>query len=154
MNEKRVTTKQRKAVAKRAKGCCEYCLSQVRFATESFSVEHIKPRSRGGKTSLANLALACFGCNGHKHAKIEALDPISGKIIPLYHPRKQKWPDHFCWNDDFSFIMGVTSTGRATIEALKLNREGLVNLRKVLYAVGEHPPIKSIQIKKPDHQNW
>jgi hypothetical protein len=30
--------------------------------------------------------------------------------------------------------------GRATVEALRLNREGLVNLRRILYAAGEHPP--------------
>jgi hypothetical protein len=26
------------------------------------------------------------------------------------------------------------------VEALQLNREGLVNMRRVLYAIGEHPP--------------
>jgi len=37
-------------------------------------------------------------------------------------------------------IIGLTPTGRATVEVLKLNREGLVNLRQVLYAAGKHPP--------------
>jgi len=27
-----------------------------------------------------------------------------------------------------------------TVETLNLNREGLVNLLKILYATGEHPP--------------
>ncbi len=30
---------------------------------------------------------------------------------------------------------------RATIEALHLNRPALINLRRVLYVVGEHPPV-------------
>jgi len=121
MSDKRVPAKQRRAIIERAQGCCEYCYSQVRFAIASFSVEHIIPQSRGGKTDLDNLALACFGCNGHKHTKIEALDPISGQIVKLYNPRKQKWYDHFRWNDDFTLVMGLTSIGRATVEALRLN---------------------------------
>jgi hypothetical protein len=37
-------------------------------------------------------------------------------------------------------LVGLTPTGRATVETLKLNREGLINLRRVLYVMGEHPP--------------
>jgi hypothetical protein len=44
------------------------------------------------------------------------------------------------WNEDASLVIGRTPTGRATIEALRLNRPELVNLRRVLFAVGEHPP--------------
>jgi len=141
MPEKRITAKQRRTVVERARGCCEYCRSQARFATQSFSVEHIIPRSRGGKTSLDNLALACEGCNSHKHAKVEGYDVVTGKTVPLYHPRRQRWRQHFRWNDDFTLIVGITPTGRATAETLQLNREGLVNLRRVLYTVGEHPPV-------------
>jgi 5-methylcytosine-specific restriction endonuclease McrA len=102
-------------------------------------VEHIKPRSQDGKTTLDNLALACQGCNGHKHTKTEGYDPVSSEIVPLYHPRQQVWQDHFRWNDDFTLIVGLTPVGRATVEALQLNRESLVNLRQILYAMGEHP---------------
>jgi hypothetical protein len=35
---------------------------------------------------------------------------------------------------------GLTPTGRASIEALHLNRLGLLNLRRLLYTIGEHPP--------------
>jgi hypothetical protein len=41
MSEKRVTAEQKKAVAKRANQCCEYCRSQLRFAMQPFSIEHI-----------------------------------------------------------------------------------------------------------------
>lgn len=141
MSEERVTIQQRRAVAARANGICEYCRSQARFATQSFSVEHIIPRSLGGKTSLDNLALACPGCNAHKHTKIDGRDPMSLGRVPLYHPRHQKWSEHFAWSDDFTLIIGITPTGRATVEALHLNRKGLINLRQVLYVSGEHPPL-------------
>ncbi len=141
MPEKRVTAGQRRIVTERADGCCEYCRSQSLFATEPFSVEHIIPRFLGGRTSPENLALACQGCNAHKHVRIRGYDSVSGKEVPLYHPRTQRWGEHFGWNDDFTLIIGMTPIGRATTETLRLNREGLVNLRRVLYAAGRHPPL-------------
>lgn len=145
MPESRVTAQQKKAVAERANRCCEYCRSQVRFAIQPFSIEHIIPRSAGGETALDNLALSCQGCNNHKYNKTEGRDPVSGDTVPLYHPRKQRWSNHFAWNDDFTLIIGLTPTGRSTVETLQLNREGVVNLRRVLYAMGEHPPIEPNQ---------
>jgi hypothetical protein len=140
MNEERVPAALRTAAAVRARDCCEYCRSQARFAMQAFAIEHIDPRSQAGATSLENLALACQGCNGHKYNKTHSFDPVSGETVALFHPRKQSWRDHFTWNDDCTLIVGLTPTGRATVEALRLNRAGLVNLRRVLYAGGEHPP--------------
>ena len=140
MPENRVTAQQKKAVVERARGCCEYCRSQARFAIQPFSVEHVIPKSRDGQNTLDNLALACQGCNNHKYTKTEGRDPVTDDIVPLYHPRQQRWRDHFAWDDSFTLIIGLTPIGRATVEALRLNREGLVNLRQILYAVGEHPP--------------
>lgn len=130
----------RQEVAKRAGGCCEYCRSQAKYAMQSFSIEHIVPLSKGGLTTASNLALACQGCNNHKYTKTSGHDPISEAIVPLFHPRNQHWNDHFSWNDDFTLVIGITPTGRATVEELGLNREGVVNLRRILYEVGEHPP--------------
>ena len=138
----RVTAEQRRRTAERAQGYCEYCRSQTRFATQPFSVEHIIPRSRGGETVLENLAFACQGCNNYKYTKTKARDPVSASIVRLYNPRQQKWRDHFMWNADYTLIIGLTAIGRATVEALRLNREELVNLRRVLYAMGEHPPLE------------
>lgn len=143
MSESRVTAQQKKAVAERAKGCCEYCISQARFAIQSFSVEHIIPRSLDGETTLNNLALSCQGCNNHKYNKTEGRDPVSGDVVQFYHPRQQLWSEHLAWNEDFTLLIGLTPTGRATVEALQLNREGVVNLRRVLYTMGEHPPSES-----------
>ena len=140
---KRVSAQQRQTVTQRANGCCEYCQSQVRFATQPFSVEHILPVSKSGGSNLANLALACQGCNNHKYNKTEAIDPVGGKPVPLFHPRQHAWEVHFAWNDDYSLVVGKTAVGRATVETLKLNRESLVNLRQILYAVDQHPPSSS-----------
>lgn len=140
MSERRPTTQQKRIVMERARGFCEYCRSSVHFSPDPFSVEHIKPFSRGGKTTLGNLAFSCQGCNYHKYTHTEGYDPMAEKNTPLFHPRKQKWSDHFTWSEDFTLILGITPTGRATIETLQLNREGCTNLRRVLYAFDEHPP--------------
>jgi len=102
MAKPRITARQKKAIVERARGCCEYCRSQARFAMQPFSVEHIIPQSQGGQNKLDNLALSCQGCNNHKYTKTEGRDPVSGDIVPLFHPRRQRWRDHFVWNDDFT----------------------------------------------------
>lgn len=140
MTEARVTNSQKQAVAQRANYCCEYCLSQLRYSPDPFSIEHITPLSRGGLNRMDNLAFACQGCNSRKYTSTTAIDPISGEMVSLYHPRQERWNDHFAWNDDFTRMLGLTPTGRATIESLQLNRDGVVNLRQVLHTIDKHPP--------------
>lgn len=140
MPRKRVTAQQRQRIIERAKGQCEYCRCPADFATQSFSVEHIIPASRGGKTILDNLALACPGCNAHKYIKTEVPDPIDRTLVPLYNPRTQKWQDHFRWNEESTRIIGLTPIGRATVDTLQMNRPGVMNIRRILFITGLHPP--------------
>jgi len=135
-----ISSSLRQLVRARAKGCCEYCLSQEDYSPERFSIEHIYPCSKGGSSDLDNLALSCQGCNNCKYTKTHALDPVTKELVRLYHPRQDRWNAHFTWNEDYSTLVGLTSVGRATIDALKLNRLGLVNLRQALYQVKIHPP--------------
>src|SRR6516225_1141199 len=124
MREPRVTNAQRQAVYERARERCEYCRCLDVVSTERFAVDHIVPKVRGGKTQLDNLALCCRGCNEHKGDQIEAVDPQTGRVVALFHPRRQRWRRHFAWSEDLTQVIGLTSTGRATVEALRLNREG------------------------------
>jgi hypothetical protein len=139
MAEHRPTTAQKRRVTERASGCCEYCRSQLRFSMQSFAIEHLDPEQEGGE-DLANLALSCQGCNNHKYTHTSGRDPVTGQTFPLFHPRQQRWSEHFAWSSDCTLVVGLTPTGRATVETLCLNREGLVNLRRVLFGAGEHPP--------------
>ena len=102
-------------------------------------MEHITPRSKGGTNDSDNLANACQGCNNHKFVSTEAVDPLTGEFVPLYHPRRDHWLDHFGWDEDYTLVVGLTPTGRATVEKLKLNRKGVVNLRRLLHERGLHP---------------
>ena len=135
-----ISPSKRKEVIERANFLCEYCISSQDFSPTSFSIEHIHPKSRNGSDEMENLALACQGCNSYKSDKITAIDPISGQNVPLYNPRKDVWEEHFLWDEDFTKIVGTTAKGRATVELLKLNRQEVVNLRKLLHLFGEHPP--------------
>lgn len=140
MPESKISPTLRAAVAERARKCCEYCRAQERYSPDSFSVEHILPISKGGSSDLSNLAFACQGCNNRKYISTKANDPVTQQSVALYHPRQQNWIGHFAWNENCSEVLGLTATGRATVNKLKLNRPGLVNLRKILYNLEEHPP--------------
>lgn len=140
MPEPRLTPEQKQFVAARAGYCCEYCVSQVRYAPDPFAVDHIIPRATGGTNDDSNLAYACFGCNSRKFTSTTATDPVTGESVALYHPRQHHWYENFAWNIDFTLLLGLTPTGRATIIRLDLNREGVVNLRQMLHSLGKHPP--------------
>lgn len=133
----------RRFVTTRAQGCCEYCRSQEAYATERFSIEHIHPRAAGGMTVPDNLALACQGCNGHKAVTHTAPDPQTGELVALFHPRQHNWSQHFTWSEDKLQVLALTSTGRATVVRLRLNRPSLINLRRALLAIGVHPPAET-----------
>jgi hypothetical protein len=60
--------------------------------------------------------------------------------VSLFNPRRQRWQDHFAWSEDTTMVIGLTPVGRASIIALRLNRPEAVNLRRVLFGIGEHPP--------------
>ena len=126
-------------MAERARWRCEYCLSPAAYSTQPFEIDHIIPRSKNGGTTPENLAFSC-GCNSYKSDKTRARDPQTGRTVSLFHPRRQRWLQHFAWSTDALRILGRTAIGRATVETLQLNRPELINLRRILRAVGEHPP--------------
>ena len=129
----------RAQVVTQAGGVCEYCRYPEEFNSGRFSVDHILPRVRGGIDDLNNLALSCRNCNERKQDATEAQDPLTEESVPLFHPRRDRWEDHFAWSDDFRHIIGLTPTGRATIARLQTNHSGVVRQREVLHQLGLHP---------------
>jgi hypothetical protein len=128
----------KRAVVARAKLRCEYCGLAQAGQEAAFHVDHIVPVVAGGPTSLDNLALACVSCSLRKGARRSAVDPKTQKSVALYHPRLQNWGDHFEWRG--CKVLGISSTGRATISALRLNRILIVEIRKEEALLGRHPP--------------
>jgi hypothetical protein len=90
-------------------------------------IEHIIPKVHGGGDDLDNLALACIDCNLHKGPNLTGVDPETGRTTPLFHPRHQRWEDHFEWVG--ISLLGKTPIGRTTIRVLDMNSEDKLVLR-------------------------
>ena len=139
LKRKKFSQAERDFIALRAHNCCEYCLILHDYSPDSFEIEHIISLFEDGTNDSLNLAFSCGGCNNRKRDKIKAIDPETQIITSLFNPRTDKWHEHFRWADNFSIVEGITPQGRATVDFLKINRKGLVNLRKALFAYGVHP---------------
>ncbi len=135
-----MTAKVRAAVRDRAGCCCEYCRTQDAYCPDPFTIDHVIPQSKDGPSDLTNLAYACHGCNGSKHAATHHVDPATGQEAPLYNPRVDRWEQHFVWSADLMLALAISDVGRATVERLKLNRPQVQNLRGALIEIGRHPP--------------
>jgi len=61
----------------------------------------------------------------------------------LFHPRQDRWLEHFRWDETGIHLLGLTPTGRATIVALNMNNEVVVTARQRWVSVGWHPPDES-----------
>jgi hypothetical protein len=135
-----VTEAVRAEVEARAGFRCEYCRLARRGQVATFPVDHPVPQSGGGATEMGNLALACPHCNGHKWAHTTGTDPATGKAIPLFNPRKDRWEDHFrCSQADAAILEGKTPCGRGTIDRLQMNHPNLVDIRCLLAALELFP---------------
>ena len=135
-----IPTELRRQIVVLERGCCAYCQSAESLMGVTFEIEHILPISAGGATELANLCLSCPSCNRHKSNRLFANDPQSGVDVPLYHPRQQIWAEHFAWNNEAIIVIGKTATGRATIQALQINRPAIIRLRRYWTILHLHPP--------------
>lgn len=126
----------RAGVRKRAESRCEYCRLHEDDDVLAFHVEHIISVKHGGRDAIDNLALACQQCNLHKGANLTGIDPESGELTPLYHPRQQDWSDHFLEHADR--IVGITAIGRTTVRVLQMNDPDRMRTRWL--ACGPRPP--------------
>ncbi|MEH2319491.1 HNH endonuclease [Nostoc sp.] len=118
---------------------CAYCRTAEALTVTTFEFEHIIPLSAGGGTVFENLCLACPSCNRYKATRQTAIDPNTQDQVKLFNPQQQLWADHFTWSEDTTEIVGLTTIGRATILALKMNRLQLTRVRKMWVRMGEHP---------------
>ncbi|AFW92822.1 HNH endonuclease signature motif containing protein [Dolichospermum sp. UHCC 0684] len=119
---------------------CEYCRTSSRLTGMPLVMDHILPSSLGGNDERENLAACCYRCNEFKGAKITANDPVKNESISLFNPRLQRWLDHFQWANGGTHIIGITAIGRATVLALRLNNEDVVQARAIWISLSWHPP--------------
>ena len=141
MSPRSISTSIRRRVREAAGNRCGYCQSSQRYVLGLLEIEHIIPKARGGSDDETNLWLACRMCNSFKGAQERGRDPLSGRRVRLFHPRRQRWRRHFSWSEDGTRIIGRTACGRATVIALQLNHVIAVMVRREWVAAGWHPPV-------------
>jgi hypothetical protein len=127
----------RRLVFERAGGCCEYCRMQVADRLLPFEIDHVIAEKHGGATNADNLSLACYRCNGFKGSDIASADPVTGAATFLFHPRRQRWDDHFRLDD--TTITPLTPEGRVTVFLVRLNAPIQLEQRTLLIAEGRYP---------------
>lgn len=123
-------------VRERAERRCEYCrFREGHLPLWPFHLDHIIARQHGGEDDESNLAWSCHRCNLCKGTNLTARDPDSTAIVPLFHPRTERWEDHFALRE--GRIVGRTASARATAWLLQMNIEERVNLRRMLEGAGQ-----------------
>jgi hypothetical protein len=118
----------------RARQRCEYCHVPAKRVSLGIHIEHIISRQHGGADGQDNLAIACAHCNLLKGPNIASLDPETGKLSRLFHPRRDKWDQHF--KVIRNLLVGTTPIGRATVTLLDLNNPSMIEKRRFLRRLG------------------
>ena len=75
----------RRNLFRRDRHTCQYCGRKT--ATNELSIDHVLPRSRGGRTTWENCVLACTGCNRRKANRT----PEEAGLRLLKRPDKPRW---------------------------------------------------------------
>jgi len=70
-----------------------------------------------------------------KGPNLTIIDPETGAVVPLFHPRQDVWQDHFAFRGPR--IISLTPRGRATVQLLNMNATRRVQLRAELQAAGD-----------------
>jgi len=121
-------------VRERARERCEYCLIPESATFATHWIDHIVAEKHGGKTEADNLANSCILCNQHKGSDLTSILPETGEIIALFHPRRNRWADHFRLTH--GRIEPLTPTGRVTERLLHFNEPERIAEREQLVAAG------------------
>ena len=121
-------------IQSRAANRCEYCRIEQSVYRARFQIDHVIALQHGALIQTENLALSCIRCNCHKGPNIAGIDPASGVMTRLFHPRRDEWHAHFSWK--IALLVGRTAEGRTTIELLAINDPEYIDLRKELMMDG------------------
>jgi len=127
------------AIAERANHRCEYCHAPELVFNFPFEVEHVIPTFRQGTNEESNLALACRSCNLRKGSRISGIDPDLNNEVQFFHPRQNLWGEHFQIDMETGIIIGITATGKVTVENLGMNSPAQVAARKLWIRLGLFP---------------
>ncbi len=69
--------------------------------------------------------------------RVASVDPRTGTVFRLFHPRQDRWSDHF--RLDGELIEPRTEIGRVTSQLLRLNAPERLAERRILLALDRYP---------------
>jgi 5-methylcytosine-specific restriction endonuclease McrA len=78
----------RRNLFKRDLNQCQYC--GCKPGTAELSIDHVIPRSRGGKSTWENCVLACTNCNRRKANRT----PREARMALRCEPKQPRWAPH------------------------------------------------------------
>ena len=119
-----ITTDIREQIRQRANFACEFCGITETDTGGQLTIDHFRPKAKGGNDRLENLFYCCTRCNQYK------LDywPTDPNDPALWNPRRESFSQHFLELDDGT-LYPLTPTGAFTLKRLRLNRPPLVDHR-------------------------
>src|SRR5215467_9409240 len=91
----RVPARLRARVRQRARQRCEYRLIHEEDVGFPHEPDHIIASRHWGETDEDNLAWACHLCNNLKGSDLASVDIETGRVVRLFHPRRDRWSRHF-----------------------------------------------------------
>ena len=113
--------------------CCAYCLLHELLAggAENFELDHFKPKSRHPDLThvYENIYYSCHPCNNIKH-DIWPTDELRAKGYRFVDPCHDDFSTHFTEAD--GRWEPLTAAGDYSQERLRLNREHLIKIRRML----------------------
>lgn len=127
----------RKLVESRASSRCEYCLIDRADAGFPHQIDHIISQKHRGSSQPDNLAFACYLCNLYKGSDIASVHSATGELVRLFHPRQDRWGDHF--RIAGPVIEPLTKIGTVTTHLLRLNLPARVIERDALQRLSRYP---------------
>lgn len=124
----------RNAVREDFRATCAYCLLEERWAAgaENFEIDHFRPRALFPGLALAfyNLYWSCHPCNKIKASKWPS-ESIRKTGVGFVDLCLDDFDEHFIEQPSGQWL-GKTASANYTIDALRLNRIHLVELRRGL----------------------
>ena len=133
---------------------CQYC--GKKFSTTEFSLDHLVPRSRGGRATWDNIVCACLRCNVRKGGRTpreagmrlvrDPVEPKTSPVLTLKLSHRKSGAGRLSW---------IMPTGRSSwSKELVPGRDGVEARRRVLKTPGVFrgpgdpaPPLGNLQLK-------
>jgi len=118
---------------------CAYCLLEELFAAgqENYELDHFRPQAKFPEeaANFYNLYYACHPCNHIKRGRWPSPE-LEKRGIGFVDLCANDFENHFQELEDGRWI-GLTISARYTIDALRLNRLHLIQIRMLVRALTE-----------------